>query len=96
MSSNDLSLNHCLTSASTGQASPYISIQGTCTITGADPGSPFIELNGNLIIALSVQKNVLFGSESGRNLTTASVFSPMFQCGYIALSPPPSPEGFDV
>ena len=87
MSSRLASLNQGRTSVNTGQVSPYISAQGTCTVTGfASP--PFTPGNDNLIICLSTQKNVLLGSSSGRNLSVQLVPSSMFQCGKMALSPP--------
>ena len=64
-----------------GQVFPYISIQGTCTVTGLESDCPLIPAKGNLIIFLSVQKKVLLVSLSGKNLKTASCPSCIFQCG---------------
>ena len=92
ISSNEGSLNQGRTSVKTGQDSPHISIQGTCTVTGLEFVSPLTPAKGNRIIARSIQKKVLFGSASGRNLTVAVCPSAIFQWAKIALSPPPLPE----
>ena len=86
MSSGLASLNQGLEPQLMGQVSPYISAQGTCTVTGfASP--PFTPGNDNLIICLSTQKNVLLGSSSGGSKCTTCTFKWMFQWEE-ALSPP--------
>ena len=73
MSSKLLSLNQGRTSVRIGQVSPHISMQGTCTVTGLELVSPLIPANGNLIIARSIQKKVLFESASGKKRTVVVV-----------------------
>ena len=80
ISSNEASLNHVRTSAKIGHDSPHISTHGTCTVVFLLSVWPLMPANSKLIILRSTQKNVFFGSASGKKRIRAVAPSSIFQC----------------